>query len=125
MWTADPGGRHRAGATETDAKSGRDDEFEGVEIGLEDMGNESESEDARKLTRDDERRKLDSSNDSDALHNEQEGRVYIHALYFLSKSEIIRNENGNVAVKSEGRNRARVVLHRTPRGSERKKGLVR
>jgi hypothetical protein len=92
MWTADPRGRRRAGATE------------------------NESEDARKLKRENERRRLESSND--ALHNEQEGRVYIHALYLLSKSEIIRNENGDVTVKSEGRNLARVVLHRAQRGSE-------
>jgi hypothetical protein len=38
------------------------------------MGNESESEDARKLTRENERGRLDSSND--ALHDEQEGGVY-------------------------------------------------
>lgn len=124
MWTAVLSGRSRAGTKETEAKSGRDvtgDEFEGVEIRLGNMGNEGESEDALKLRRENERGRLYSSDD--ALRDEQKGRIYIHALYSLSKSEIIRNENGNVTVKSEGRNRARVVLHRTPRGSERKKGL--
>jgi hypothetical protein len=54
--------------------------------------------------------RLDSSNDD--LDDEQEGKVYVYDSSSLrSKSEVIRNENGNVMVKSEGRNRARVVLH--------------
>jgi hypothetical protein len=62
------------------------------------MGNESESEDARKLMRENERGRLDSSND--ALRDEQEGTVYIHASYLRSKSEIIRKErDGDVRGK--------------------------
>jgi hypothetical protein len=52
------------------------------------------------------------------------GFIYIHAWYLLPKSEIITDENGNVTVKSEGRNHARVVLHWTQRGSEGKKWLL-
>jgi hypothetical protein len=63
------------------------------------MGNENESEDARKLTRENGRGRLDSSNDA-LLHDKQEGGIYIHALYLLLRSEIIRNENGNLTVMS-------------------------
>ena len=45
--------------------------------------------------------RLDSGNDD--FHDEQEGRVYVHGVSSLqSKSEVIRNNNGNVTVKSEG-----------------------
>ena len=72
IWTAVPRNRGRAGTKETEAK-------------------ESDREDGCKLTTDNERGRLDSSNDD--LHDEQ-GRVYIHALYLPWNSEIIRNENG-------------------------------
>ena len=38
--------------------------------------------------------------------------------YNRSPSEVIRNNNGNVTVKSEGRNRARVVLNQIQSGKK-------
>jgi hypothetical protein len=59
--------------------------------------------------------RLGSGNDD--FHDEQEGRVNVHGVSSLhSKSEVIRNKNGNVTVKSEGRNRARVVLNQIQSG---------
>jgi hypothetical protein len=71
MWTAVPRGGRRAGTKETEAGTLQATSFK--VIGLENKGNESE--DARKLMRDNER--LDSINY--ALHDKQEDSVYIQA----------------------------------------------